>query len=562
MLDPDLPLTGIGFFPPKSGFVYEDDVLVAMDICEQKYNISAPIDDTLYIQPSNGKLLTYVSVNPPPQEEKTITASDVQQIVTPTSGKLLSKVTVNPPALQNPKSASVTPSKNEDSNFDGYTQAATITPDSGYLAMKSVQVKVPQLEKYNEDLGTPGDTFGGVGWCYDEDPMLNPDTMPTGLAISPSKTGMVYDDYTYRIDDVVATGDDIHYTVETDLGLNEDEGYIDIYPTYGKVMLGAKIRTVAKVITASTEDQVVRPQTYGFFKVTVKPTPTETKTITAGTSSQTVNPTTGKHFSQVTVNPTPTEEKTITASASKQVVTPSSGKHLSKVTVNAVPTESVEVDSTVYSDRQVYPSDGKLLSLVTVKPLVHTQTKQDIANSRTYVQIRPGTIETVDLGAYHNYRYVNVMAPVGDKWFRRYFHEYPEEPLWVNSDPTVNFKGQDITLAYSLMNMPNSPTFFVKVEYFLQKPTYNANSGEYTNATRCNAFFPIEELRGSGKTSSYQPRVVISGRCNGTTYVRCLDTSGSTINITTAYKINVEGTSNAYLIPYRIWGMIPDYELV
>lgn len=484
MLDPDLPLTGIGFLPPKSGFVYDDDVLVAMDICEQKYNISAPVDDTLYIQPSNGKLLTQVTVNPPPREEKTITASDVQQIVTPTSGKLLSKVTVNPPVLQNPKSVSVTPSKNEDSNFDGYTQAATITPDSGYLAMKTVQVKVPQLEKNNEDLGTPGDKFESVGWSYDEDPMMNPDTMPTGIVIRPSKTGMVYDDYTYRIDDIVAFGDDIHYTVETDLGLNEDEGYIEIYPTYGKAMLGATIRTEAKVITASTEDQVVRPRTDGFYKVTVKPTPTEEKTVTASTVDQVVTPSTGKHLSKVKVSAVSVtgnadeqnvlsgktfykdsltkktgtmpnngavnktldatsdnqeftisegyhsgsgkvkivlQELTRTPNDNTQIARPSNGKVLSKVTVNPVPLDTTNNKSSGYSDgreKVVTPASGMYFKQFTVQPFRHsdycpTKNGTVIENSNTnYVStVTPGVITELDMGEYHNYRYIRVTAP-------------------------------------------------------------------------------------------------------------------------------------------------------
>lgn len=74
--------------------------------------------------------------------------------------------------------------------------------------------------------------------------------------------------------------------------------------------------------------------------VTVSPTPSQEKTVTAGTSATSVTPDSGKLLSKVTYNPTPTQEKTVTASRSAQTVTPDSGKHLSKVTVNKYPDAS------------------------------------------------------------------------------------------------------------------------------------------------------------------------------------------------------------------------------
>ena len=68
---------------------------------------------------------------------------------------------------------------------------------------------------------------------------------------------------------------------------------------------------------------------------------TQTKSVTAGTSSTTVTPDSGKYLSSVTVNPTPTETKTVTPTASSQSITPTSGKYLSKVTVNAIPSSYI-----------------------------------------------------------------------------------------------------------------------------------------------------------------------------------------------------------------------------
>ena len=68
--------------------------------------------------------------------------------------------------------------------------------------------------------------------------------------------------------------------------------------------------------------------------------PTETKTVTAGTSATTVTPTEYntankfvKFLKSVTVNPTPSQAKETTASTANQVILPDSGKLLSQVTV-------------------------------------------------------------------------------------------------------------------------------------------------------------------------------------------------------------------------------------
>lgn len=52
---------------------------------------TSPIEVT----PDKGKLLSKVTVNPTPTEERTVTPSDTEQVLTPTSGKYLSKVTIN-----------------------------------------------------------------------------------------------------------------------------------------------------------------------------------------------------------------------------------------------------------------------------------------------------------------------------------------------------------------------------------------------------------------------------------------------------------------------------------
>ena len=68
---------------------------------------------------------------------------------------------------------------------------------------------------------------------------------------------------------------------------------------------------------------------------TISAVPTETKTVTAGTSATTVNRTSGKYMTSVVVNPTPSQTKTVTLTSSPFTITPDAGKLLSGVTVNA-----------------------------------------------------------------------------------------------------------------------------------------------------------------------------------------------------------------------------------
>lgn len=68
---------------------------------------------------------------------------------------------------------------------------------------------------------------------------------------------------------------------------------------------------------------------------TISAVPTETKTVTAGTSATTVNRTSGKYMTAVTVNPTPSQTKNVTLTSSPLTVTPDAGYLLSGVTVSA-----------------------------------------------------------------------------------------------------------------------------------------------------------------------------------------------------------------------------------
>ena len=94
-------------------------------------------------------------------------------------------------------------------------------------------------------------------------------------------------------------------------------------------------------------------------------TPTQTKTVTAGTTATTVTPDTGYALSSVTVNPTPSQSKSATPTTSAQTILPDSGKLLSSVEVGAIQTQTKSATPTT-SAQTISPDSGKYLSSVSV----------------------------------------------------------------------------------------------------------------------------------------------------------------------------------------------------
>lgn len=119
------------------------------------------------------------------QSNKTVTPSLSQQVVTPDSGyDGLEQVTVNAISLQSKTVSGMTPS----ANWSGaYTNAYSISTDSGYTGMSSVSVTVPMVRDYSlftaSAIETPSTVYNGDTAQSNSTKMLR---------IAPTKTGMVY----------------------------------------------------------------------------------------------------------------------------------------------------------------------------------------------------------------------------------------------------------------------------------------------------------------------------------------------------------------------------------
>lgn len=136
-------------------------------------------------------------------------------------------------------------------------------------------------------------------------------------------------------------------------------------------------------------------------------TPTQTKTVTAGTSATTVTPDQGYALSSVTVNPTPTQSKTVSPGANAQTVNPDAGYHLSSVKVNGILTQTKISRPNVSTNKTIQPDTGYLLDGVVIQPLIHSDTYTPAVD-----------IAANDMGEYHDIRYVDtsgMIIPSGNK---------------------------------------------------------------------------------------------------------------------------------------------------
>lgn len=304
-----------------------------------------PSSSQQIVTADTGYELAQVTVEPVPTETKTVTANGD---VTPSAGKFLSKVTVNVP----------------DPTLTGTATENDVAKGATFYSDDARTKKTGTLEEWGKAHTL---TFSGYATVtVNDQSVTSPYTLKNGDVIKASADPyyiyvngeQYYGEQTINISDkdIVITSDqqsDAYCSVTinfTQTGSSSDADFT--ITTNGTTELtdlnGKIIRKVPKVLVnvpapapilqektatpTTTAQNIVPDGGYdGLSNVQISAIQTETKTVTPTASAQDITPASGKYFSKVTVNAVPTEEKTVTANGE---VTPSSGKFLSKVTVN------------------------------------------------------------------------------------------------------------------------------------------------------------------------------------------------------------------------------------
>ena len=178
--------------------------------------------------------------------------------------------------------------------------------------------------------------------------------------------------------------------------------------------LADKIRSKLGTTTKYTPAQAISAIDDVYEKgVSEGTTPTQEKTVTAGTSASTVTPDSGYALSKVTVNPTPSQTKSASPSTAAQTISPDSGKLLSSVSISAISPQT-GIDGTgpyVYFPYGWWPSSNSTYGAFTRL----TQAQAQAAHAHTGTRANVTSNGTIDLGETHSIRYVPVSVDKGVK---------------------------------------------------------------------------------------------------------------------------------------------------
>lgn len=236
--------------------------------------------------------------------------------------------------------------------------------------------------------------------------------------------------------------------------------------------------------------------------------PTETETITAGISSKTVTPTSGKYFSSVTVQPTPSETKSASPSTSAQTISPTSGKLLSSVSISAISPQRTNGGAATTSGRDGngafvyfpygwYPNDGNNRGLVR---MTDAQAKST-CSTQTKTSAYPSMRETKSVSPDTNKLLSSVTVPT--------YRNYGQDPWMITGDGT----GGDNGAGNNTYGMGDSRYYRIsgpnKVCYF-NNPYYPAETSDllllflHINTIQGKVYFAINpDFNKASKSTDY-----------------------------------------------------------
>lgn len=300
-----------------------------------------PNDETQTVE-NSGQYIKSVTVNPVPTETKTVKSNLTgNQTVNPTTGKYIKSITVQPLTGQTKtvEASETIQSVSPDSGYDVLTRV-TVNPievetKEAVTPTKTSQVINATSGKYFKTITVAGYTPNLQNKTVnpaDSDAVVSADTSYDGLGQVTVKGVPLYSPETVVPNDSVQT---------VSAPSNQ----------WMKTVKVEKVPTEAvPEITPTKETQVINPSAGKYIKtVTVKPYTPVLQNKTVDPEEAEVEVSADSNFdglAQVTINPIQTETKTVQATKSEQTVTPTTGKYLKSVTVEGyeLNLHSVEVD--------------------------------------------------------------------------------------------------------------------------------------------------------------------------------------------------------------------------